>query len=93
MYLPVVFEIYLKKKCPEYKVPHKDKLHRILIKYSRQMVNKGLSQLSNKICGLAVDGATLLSHYAYAFILVHYSGLRLAGISKVNNQNATTLAK
>ena len=78
--------------CPDYKVPSGEMLRKMIIQHASHCLDTGLNEMKNEVCGIAVDGATLMSKHCYAFILVNPSGLRLAGIKEVHKQDAVTLA-
>lgn len=54
---------------PGFVIPMKDQLRNLIIEYSHELTEKGLDDLRGCTCGLAVDGATLMSLHEYAFIL------------------------
>ena len=65
----------------------------MIIKLAKESLDEGIAEFSHKVCGMAVDGATLLSRHCYAFILMNPMGLRLAAIKEVKKQDAITLAR
>lgn len=87
------WEAFIHSLNPGIKIPKKDKLHDIIIDHGKNLVKEGIESFRGLMCGLAVDGATLLEWHTYAFILVHPHGLRLAGLKIVDNQQGRTLAQ
>ena len=83
---------FLRVFNPEYHIPSNQKLREMIIDYSKTSVQSGLVELKNQICGLAVDGATLINKHCYAFLLIYEAGLRLAEIKELKNQNASSLS-
>ena len=77
----------------DYQIPDRKLLRNKILMYSEIIKETGLQQLRGQVCGLAVDGATLQSFHAYAFILVNSFGLRLADIKTVTTQNAANLSR
>lgn len=67
---------------PGFIIPMKDQLRKLIIEHSKNVTEKGLSELQGFTCGLAVDGATLISLHVYAFILIYKDSLRQTGKHK-----------
>ena len=63
------WENFIHTLKPGFIIPMKDQLRNLIIEYSHELTEKGLDDLRGCTCGLAVDGATLMSLHEYAFIL------------------------
>lgn len=87
------WERFIHSLNPKFEIPHKDKLRELIIEHASVLLFNGLEDLRGRICGLAVDGATLLNQHTYAYILIEPTGLRLAGLQNVEVQSSSTLAK
>ena len=83
---------FLYKMNPQYHIPSNHKLRQMIIDHSQTTLDKGLKELKNSVCGLAVDGATLIHKHCYAFILIFQAGLRLARIKELTKQDAASLS-
>lgn len=78
---------------PNYSVPPSETLRAMIISLAKDNLQDGLNDFKRKVCGMAIDGATLLSRHCYAFVLMNPMGLRLAAIKEVKKQDAITLAR
>lgn len=86
------WENFIHTLNPGFVIPMKDQLRKLILEHSENVTEKGLNDLRGYTCGLAVDGATLISLHIYAFVLVFKDGLRLAGFEHVESQTGKELA-
>ena len=82
---------FLSVFSPDYEVPSNETIRKMIKQHADDCLDKGLDEMKHEVCGVAVDGATLMAKHCYAFILVNPTGLRLAAIKEVRKQDAITL--
>ena len=86
------WENFIHTLNPGFIIPMKDFLRNLILEHSSNLLHQGIQDLQNHTCGLAIDGATLISLHIYGFVLVDHCGLRLAGFKHVDDQKGKTLA-